>query len=507
LFDGVFLHTRKELEMRVAFGKTMITPPEKLGGYIGRPMAGYTPIPTCDSKYDELFAYAVLIESIVNQNIKRYYLLISMDILQIPLSVTEYIKDKLKDHFPIYPNQVLIHATHTHKSFDMTGTFSKGGNMPGVLKGIIIGSGKRDDLYKVWITKQIVQLYRSLMKVLQPAKMAWKKITPEEPLTINRRRHELSAQPFGVISFKNFETNQLIGFIMNFGAHPTTLSHQNHQMSADYPGRAVFIVENDTQQIINAIFFTGPAGDIGPYYGAGNYHFLFRNKAGALRKSNLYAFTQHYGYLLGRLGLKMAMELPEAAYFEEIRIRSFVKTFWVPMKDYKQHRLNGKKIWVYLNNRIVHIIKRYILFPLALRMGDAHEPNFPGFAVKHNKKMGYWRSLINLYTKIQYITIDAYKKAEDHEPSNNLAIVGIPGELFEDYAKKIYAKTPAGPDNTFIFQAANDWIAYLFPLRDYIQDGGYEPLASFAPICGAYVIIEYLKLLQEIKYGVQLGYN
>jgi hypothetical protein len=492
--------------MRAAFGKILITPPDFLGGPFGRPMAGYTPIPTCNSKYDDIYANALLLETPVLGNVPKYLLLISMDILQIPLMVADYIKEKVNDYYPIYPSAILVHATHTHKSFDMTGTFSRGGNWPGLIKGIITGATRADDKYKVWIAKQIVKMVGQMMADLTPAKIAWKKFIPKEPLTINRRRHEISPQPFGVIAVKNLSTGQLIGFLMNMGAHPTTLTHRHHQMSGDFPGRAVWIVDRETKGQIKAAYFNGPAGDIAPYYAAGGFKFHKRNPEGQLVSAQAYSFTRFYGYLLGKLGLKTAQEIPDNEYCDRINFQSYVKTFWVPMNDYKKHRFGGKKVWVYINNRIVHIVKRYILFPLALIMGDSHEPNFPGFAAKHFKDKSYWGTTINLYTKVQYITLNAFHTQSDIKPAKILAIIGTPGELFESIAEKIYTNTPAGKDNTFIFQAANDWIAYLFPIDQYVLEGGYEPLASFSPVCGAYVYAYYRKILAEIAAGINAGY-
>jgi hypothetical protein len=76
-----------------------------------------------------------------------------------------------------------------------------------------------------------------------------------------------------------------------------------------------------------------------------------------------------------------------------------------------------------------------------------------------------------------------------------LGILTVPGELFEDLGKILFKKSPTGKHNTFIFQNANDWVAYLFSPKEYIDYGGYEPVASFSPRCGEYVLKEMLKLL------------
>ena len=83
--------------------------------------------------------------------------------------------------------------------------------------------------------------------------------------------------------------------------------------------------------------------------------------------------------------------------------------------------------------------------------------------------------------------------------SKSIAILTVPGELFEDYGDLFLKESPTGREHSFIFQNSNDWISYLFPARDYIQEGGYEPLASFSPICGYFIEKKMLGLFKEIK--------
>jgi hypothetical protein len=160
------------------------------------------------------------------------------------------------------------------------------------------------------------------------------------------------------------------------------------------------------------------------------------------------------------------------------------------MKDFTKY---FSKSW--LGNRLVHFVKRYILFPVALLLGDVNEPNFPGFAAKHR---GFKE--VCAYTQIQYIRMEA----SGENGKSELAITGVPGELFEDIAKLFYDRTPAGPASTFIFQTSNDWIAYLFPLNEYIL-GGYEPFASYSSICGTWVKRKYLQLLEDIDLDITGG--
>ncbi|MHA1342570.1 MAG: hypothetical protein ACTSQG_01170, partial [Promethearchaeota archaeon] len=174
-----------------------------------------------------------------------------------------------------------------------------------------------------------------------------------------------------------------------------------------------------------------------------------------------------------------------------IEFASYMKTIWIPMKDYKYF----SKTW--FGNKIIYLLKKYLVLKVALVHDE--DPNFPGLAIKHRGNK------INGYTVLQYIEITAYKKSK--EDGKKFSIISVPGELFFKLAQILKKWSPTGEKNTFIFQNSNDWIAYLFPLREYIEQGGYEPIASFGPLCGDYVTREMLKLFREIKEKITYSHS
>lgn len=249
--------------MRAAFGSVNVTP----ANVIGRPLAGYTPIPRCTGKYDDIYARGVLIEDNTLHNVKKYTLFISMDFLKLPLLVTDYIKEKIQDatNRRVNPDQVLIHATHTHKSLDMGGEFVWPGGYPSVLYSIMFGAFKADDRYKVWLAKHVASMVVDMLGRLQPARIAWTKQTIKDDFVINRRYPARRTKSvMGIIAFKHAESNDLIGFLTNYAMHPTTLSRNVSKLSADYPGRLIHRVSELTHGKVAAIHFTAPAGDINP---------------------------------------------------------------------------------------------------------------------------------------------------------------------------------------------------------------------------------------------------
>jgi len=478
--------------MRVSFGKVDITPKD----YLGRFLAGYAPIPRCAGKFDDIHARATLIEDVVLGNVQKKLLVIAMDFVMIPIMFTDYIKEKIQDKYKIHPNQIFITATHTHKSLDMSNMYLRSGGYTGVILSVMLNFLRGDDRYKVWIAKRIVEMVGDMLSRLQPARIAWTKQTIEDHIIYNRRHPNRSSKSrMCIIAFKQPSSRKLIGFIASFGMHPTTLSYSVNKLSADYPGVFVRHVEEASNGEIEAVYFTGPCGDLNPITTIGldfealpektkkGYHDTQRGS---------YKDTKRLGTFLADKALDIARSIPDDAYFDSVDFKSYVKTFWIPMKDFTRY---FSKNW--LQNRFVHSFKRYVMMPIPLLQADVHEPNFTGYAVKHRG----WCHVVT-YTTVQYIKIVA--RAGDKQAA--FSIVGVPGELFEDFTNRIYDRTPEGKDGTFIFEIANDYVGYLFPLNEYIETSGYEPMPTFSPVCGTYVVKNYFKLLREIDEDVTGGY-
>ncbi|MFX1408658.1 MAG: hypothetical protein ACFFBW_17035, partial [Promethearchaeota archaeon] len=212
--------------MKVAFNRVSITPKD----YIGKPLAGYTRKDPCLGKLDDIFAYGVLIESSSSKENNDFLLLISVDTLKLPLSITKYIKEKIKNnHSSIQEEQIIIHATHSHASFDLTGEFYWPGGTVNVMRGIMFGAN-RNDKFIVWFSNRIVKMVNELFDNLVSCKFSWKKEAFNPDLVFNRRDPEINIIPdLGVIVFKSLETNRIIGCIINYACHPTTLSYLNNK--------------------------------------------------------------------------------------------------------------------------------------------------------------------------------------------------------------------------------------------------------------------------------------
>lgn len=465
--------------MKVAFGKIKITPKD----YIGKPMAGYARKDPCLGKSDDIYAYGVLITSEVKELEREPLLLISLDLLKIPISICDYIKRKIKEKFQFLdPKQILIHCTHTHSAPDLTGEFYWPGGLLNVLKGIMFGRN-RSDTYIVWFVRQIIKMVEILFGDLIPCKMAYIKEKFNPDIVINRRHPSRKTQPeLGVISFINVYNNNLIGFIINYSCHPTTLSFQNNKLSADYPGKIIEKISQLTNNNIGVIFFNGAAGDINPITTCGtNYQKLELDKSLIYDQLGTYIHTKKIGYTIAEKAFNLTRSIAKTDYFNDLEFQFYLNSFWIPMKDFKYF----SKTW--FRNKLIYSLKKYLLLKVAKI--TLEESNFPSFTIMRKKLKMHVR------TVIQFIKFNLKHESN----SKSIGIMTVPGELFEDYGDLFLIESPTGREHSFIFQNSNDWISYLFPSKDYIEEGGYEPLASFSPVCGYFIEKKMLELFKEIK--------
>ncbi|MGV9173129.1 MAG: hypothetical protein ACOC35_11255, partial [Promethearchaeia archaeon] len=411
--------------MKVAFGKIKITPLD----HLGEPMAGYSRPDPCLGKLDDIRAYGVLIEDLTLKNIKKRLLLISLDLLKIPIMVADYIKEKIKDHFfSLGPGQILIHATHTHSAPDITGEFHWPGSALNVVRGIMFGANRNDE-YIVWMTKQILKLVGKLFRDLRPAKIAWKKEKFNPDIVINRRHPLRETKPdLGVICFKSKKDNELIGLIINYACHPTTLSYLNNKLSADYPGRVVAKIDEISDGKVKAVYFNGAAGDLNPITTCGtDYEDLDKERSPIYQQYGTYEDTRRIGYRIAKKAFSLANSIKDAEYFAKIEFQSYLKTIWIPMDDFQYF----SSTWFV--NKLIFLLKKYLVLPVA--MSHEENPNFPGLAIKGGGTQ------INGYTILQYVQI----KAKNGHRSKKLSIITVPGELFEDIGHRLLKSSPTEP--------------------------------------------------------------
>jgi hypothetical protein len=283
----------------------------------------------------------------------------------------------------------------------------------------------------------------------------------------------------GIISFKSRDDNSLIGFIINYACHPTTLSNRNYKLSADFPGRIIYKIDQLTNDQVKTVYFNGPSGDLNPITTSGTeLEKIDKDKSLIYDQLGTYEHTEKIGDKVAEEALKLANSISEQEYIISTEIDAFKLKILIPHKDAKYY----SKVW--FSNKLKWVVKKYFLMKIA--KFEKKSTNFPFFTIerKHLKKFAR--------TLVQFINIKTIE-------GKSCGIVTVPGELFEEIGKKFLKESPNLEENTFIFQNCQDWIGYLFSLKIYTEEGGYEPFMCFSPLCGAYIEDRTRKLLKLIK--------
>ncbi|MHA2390325.1 MAG: hypothetical protein ACXAEX_00005, partial [Promethearchaeota archaeon] len=337
---------------------------------------------------DDIHAYGVLIEESENKGEKKYILLISLDLLKVPLAIAKYIKNEINNKFKFINQEcVFIHATHTHSAPDLTGEFYWSGGAFNFLKGVMFGIN-RNDKYIIWFTQKIVKMVNDLYNELEPCKIAWIKKPFNPNIVIQRRNPTQKIYPdLGVIAFRSQISGNLTGIIINYSCHPTTLSFLNNKLSADYPGRIIFRVNEISKKKVRSAFFNGPAGNINPITTSGvDFEKLEKNIELVYEQLGTYIHTKRIGYIIGEEALKLAESIPSDRYFSFLRCFTYLKNIWIPLKDFRYF----SKQWY--RNKLTFVIKKHLLIPIS-RIINA---NFPKFAVKHKLLKNEAESIIQV---------------------------------------------------------------------------------------------------------------
>jgi hypothetical protein len=291
-----------------------------------------------------------------------------------------------------------------------------------------------------------------------------------------------------------------VGVMANFTSHSTTLSNKNDKLSADFPGRMVDHIAELTGGSVKAVFLGGASGDINPITTCGtDYEHLSVNTI--LGQQGTEEHMARLGNFAAERTLEVTRSIPDEQFFDNLQIKSWVRTIWVPLRDFTHYHsaTPGKAALIKLQNRAIYVVKKYFLLPIvfAIAGNEDNKPNFPGLAMKRSGRK------MNCYSKIQYLRFTL--SSSDGNKAKEFSIIGVPGEPFEDIGNYLLSKSHLSPQDTLIVQHANDWFAYFFDLNEYTDMGGMEPLEGTTPVAGFHIKKEFSQFLADITAGLTAG--
>ncbi len=415
--------------LRAGVGRADITPPEDcfLEGFAARDH-------TAEGIHDPLKVTALALS-----RYNRRVVLVTLDILDLPDTIVDTIWEKAGHHYHLEPRDLLLNSSHTHAG-PMT--------WPRVPNRFC--SDRRqcipDERYLHRLVENIVTAIGMALGALEPANAYFG--CGETRIGICRRAKDASVyrgDPSGylgiyanypnpdreidhacpVLFLTNGEENPL-ALVYGAPCHPTTMSHDNYLVSAEYPGVTRRILEERFGA--PALFLQGIGGDVKPArvaehdrFRSGNYHDV--DRVGAELAADVLRVMDR--------GLRPL----------DIRIRRAVNRFPVP---------------------------------LAPGWG---ETEFRRYAAEnqplHRRIWGeWWLDRIRAgepLPRSMNMTLSILELAED------LRFTGIAGELLTGMGIKIRRSFPSG--TTLPLGYSNGRTTYI-PDSDVLREGGYEAIET-----------------------------
>lgn len=378
--------------------------------------------------HDSLFAKAIVASDAVGNKIA----VLSVDICFLYREAVEMMRKYISSQTGIKPENIMIHATHTHSGPRSDSAAPKVQEYLTKAAGAVVTANQRlkpSLLYIGRATEDRVSFNRRLRCIDGTTHMCWEKFEPG-----------FVVEPWGpkdteLITLSIEQGEKQAGVVVNFGCHATTLTGNNWLYSADYPGYIAESIRKVSGKDLVPIFLNGPCGNVTQV----DYRVGF---------PDTFQECQRIGYILGVTAM------------EAIR---------------NQKISSGNKI---NTARELVPVKRITISEEQLEwaktvMKKVEKEGMPPIQADGIPDAQYAKDWLELY-KNQDI-IDSLEVMVMR--IGDVAFVGLPGEFFCEFGMDIKTKSPF--KNTIVMGLTNDNREY-FPTKISFTQGpeGFKPMVT-----------------------------
>lgn len=225
-------------ELRAGAAKRSIVPPfpTQMGGYFNR-LDNFTGV-----------SRPVLARALVLDNGDTSVAIMVADLIAVSKFVVDGAREKVAAATGLKPENILISATHSHSA-------------PSGFKGSGLLGPSEDTKLTEFLIGEFAAAITEAHAALRPAAIgfAYGKL---DTATVNRQQNNDAVidPDVGVLKVQEKDTRNTIATLANFTGHPVILGGENLLLSCEYPGVACEIVENVVGGV--AIFTQGACGDV-----------------------------------------------------------------------------------------------------------------------------------------------------------------------------------------------------------------------------------------------------
>jgi neutral ceramidase len=313
---------------------------------------------------------------------------------------------------------------------DMTGL--KGENIfistththSGPLSGHLRGFGPLDTAWVEILEKKIAGAIALASRNMQDVAISAGK--GQANVNLNRRGKSAIDRELGVIRINRISGTPL-AIIMTYPCHPVIVPWDTHSISADYPGVASALIEKVYNDTIG-LFFTGTCGDINP-----------------VSVCREYSEIKRIGTIVGAEALRVSEEL--TSFNAEVELKA------------------TKEMLVLKSQEI----------PSAEKLQEIVDAGSQMANIELDWQYGWAKDALE-YAKAGKLSDDIPVEIQVLTLGNEIALVGIPGEVFVEIGLAIKEKSPF--KWTFPIECTNGCVGYM-PTRIAFDEGGYESAMAF----------------------------
>ena len=182
-------------------------------------LAGWSSNRKSEGVHDDLFARCLLID---DGQIQIGFL--SLDLLGVTRLKNMEIQELCREK-GVFPDHLIITATHQHSGPDTIGLWGPDETTSGV-----------DPEYIEWVCQQSADAVEDAKKRIQPAKisLAMTSISQADRISINHREPDLIDRDLGLIKVDRPDGTN-IGILVNFTMHPEVMKSDSRLLTADFP--------------------------------------------------------------------------------------------------------------------------------------------------------------------------------------------------------------------------------------------------------------------------------
>jgi neutral ceramidase len=174
--------------------------------------------------------------------------LVCTDLVGIPRHVVDKARRAIEQGLGIPGGNVLVCATHTHSA-------------PWALEPSDNFSQEQVDRLADFMAEAVVQAVTDAHAALAPATLGFGSGRLDTITTNRQQRNDQVIDPeVGVLKVQKADSREAIATLINFTGHPVILGSNNLELSSEYPGHAVEVVESVLGGV--ALFSQGACGDI-----------------------------------------------------------------------------------------------------------------------------------------------------------------------------------------------------------------------------------------------------